>query len=42
MRIQIDTRVRMNYKNGNAEGSGGLGDEQDYGYINGHFDIGVY
>jgi len=33
---------RMNHKNGNAEGSGGLGYEQGYEYIDKHRDIGVY
>ena len=42
--IQVDTHIRMDYKIGNAEGSGGEGYEQGHGYITDdrHRDIGVY
>jgi len=42
VRIQVDAHIRMNYKNGSAEGSAGYGNQQGYEYINRHRDIGVY
>jgi len=39
--IQVDAHIRMNYTNGNAEGSGGYGYEQGYTYSHRHHDIGV-
>jgi len=42
VRTQVDAHIRMNFKNGNAEGNGGQGYEQGYEFINMHRDIGVY
>jgi len=33
VRVQIDARLHMNHKNGNAEGNGGYGYEQGYQYV---------